>query len=111
MHADALRLQGPLPVAIHRGTGEALSLKEWRNTPNAAIDPADLSTDQQIALVSARWAAAGWDDLVYGTEGVIGADRATREIAARTEMGQQLLAIGLRAIEMAREDALRNEEG
>lgn len=107
MNEDALRRQASLPVAVHRETGAALSLEDWQANPAAAVDPAHLSLEQQIALVASRWQAGGWPDLIYGTEGEIDAERAIREMEAQNDMGRHLLAIGLRAIEMAREDAAK----
>lgn len=74
------------------------------------MDPAELSVEQRIALVTARWRAGDWNDVIYGTDGEVALDGAIREVVARSEMGQHLLAVGLRAIEMAREDAAQLEE-
>ncbi|WP_431113333.1 hypothetical protein [Variovorax paradoxus] len=109
MNKDAFRKQAPLPVAIHRKTGEPLNLGEWQADPDAAVGPADLGLEQQIALVAARWRAGGWPDLIYGTDGEIDAERAIREMKMQSAMGRHLLAIGLRAIEMARADAGQGE--
>jgi len=111
MRAEAFARQGQLPVALHRTTGEPLPLSKVLEEPDAAVPPAELDLDRQIALVSARWRAGAWDDIYYGTEGEVDLDRAIREIEAQSDMGRHLLAIGLRAIEMAREDADKAEEG
>jgi hypothetical protein len=110
MRAEAFARQAPLPVAIRREDGAPVNLQEWRDNPGATVDPADLSLEQQIALVGARWRAGGWSNLIYGTEGEIDADRAISEVDARSDMGKRLLAIGLRAMEMAREDALQEDQ-
>lgn len=111
MKAGAFARQGPLPVSVNRHTGALLSLAEWRADPDVAADPAKLSLEEQIALVRARWQAGAWHDMIYGTEGEVDLERAVRELEARSEMGRHLLAIGLRAIEMACEDAAEAEQG
>jgi hypothetical protein len=80
-------------------------LADWRADPAVALDPAALTVEQQIALVAARWRGGGWPGLIYGDQGEIDAERAISEMEAQSEMGRHLLAIGLRAIEMVREDA------
>lgn len=105
MENKAFARQASLPAAVHRATGALLSLAEWKDDPAAAADPAALSPEQQIALVSARWRGGDWDDIEYGTEGTIGLDRAIKEIEAQSDIGRHLLAVGLRAAEMAREHA------
>lgn len=99
------------PVAIHRETGEPVSLERWRNNPDVTVAPADLSPEQQVVLVTARWRAGDWTDLIYGNEGEVDLGRAIRELETRSEMGRQLLVLGLRAIEMACEDAEQIGEG
>ena len=111
MRAEAFARQGHLPVAVHRETGEPLPLARVLEEPESAVPPAELDLDGQIALVTARWRAGAWHDIYYGTEGEVDLDRAIREVEAQSDMGRHLLAIGLRAIEMAREDAVKAEGG
>lgn len=103
--------QEGFPVALDRATGEPVSLARWREDSAATVEPADLSMEQQIALVSNRWRAGAWHDVTLMAEGEIDLDRAVREIEARTDIGLELLAIGLRAMELAREDAWRVGQG
>jgi hypothetical protein len=88
---------------VHRESGKLLTLAEWLGDPEAALRPAELTTEQQIALVRARWLAGEWQDIVYGTEGSIDRDRAIKELESQSDTGRHLMAIGLRAIEMAHE--------
>jgi hypothetical protein len=111
MEPEGWARQRPLPVAIHRETGEPVSLELWRNDPEVTVAPADLSPEQQVLLVIARWRAGAWTDLIYGNDGEVDLGRAIREVETGSEMGRQLLAVGLRAIEMAREDAEQVGEG
>lgn len=110
MTEEQARQEG-FPVAVGRETGEPVNLARWREDPAAAIEPNSLSMEQQIALVSSRWRAGAWHNVALTTEGEIDVDRAVRELEARTDIGLELLAIGLRAMELARADAWRGEQG
>jgi hypothetical protein len=92
---------------VHRDSGTLLSLAETIANPAAVAGESELTTSQKIALVKARWLAGEWNDIIYGTEGLIDRDRAVRELEAQTDMGRHLMAVGLRSIEMARDAAVQ----
>lgn len=111
MNRKAWARQGPLPAGLDRETGAVLTLARCRARPGSVADPASLTPAQQVALVEARWRAGAWEDIIYGTEGEVDLERAVAALHAGSEMGRHLLAIGLRAIEMAHEDAAAGAAG
>jgi hypothetical protein len=111
MKAEAFARQAGLPVGFHRESGEMVSLAGAAGDASQLADPQSLTLAQQIALVEARWRAGEWDDLVFGTEGLIDLDRGIRELEAQSDIGRRLLAISLDAIAMVREHTATRNPG
>src|SRR4051794_17008393 len=93
MNPKVLARHLSLPAGIHKDTGAILSLNECRGNPTYAVASLDMTTEQKIAMVKARWLAGEWGDLVYGADGLIDRERAIRELETQTEIGRRLMAI------------------
>jgi hypothetical protein len=111
MHAAALARHAMLPAAVHRDTGKILSLSDALADPHAVARHTDLTAAQKIALVRARWEAGEWSDIIYGNDGHVDRSRAIRELEQQTEMGNHLMDVELRAIEIAKEEAGKSRNG
>lgn len=105
MNPAALQRHLGLPVGVHRETREPLTLAEAVSEPAALARRDEMTMGERTAVVRRRWEAGEWSDMVYGTDGVIDLPRAVRELESGSDMGQHLLRIGERAMEMALEDA------
>ena len=99
-----------LPAGVHPTTGALLTLKECLTQSEDMSHLKSLTDDQRIALVRARWTAGEWSDIHYGTDGLVDLPRAIREIEAKSPMGQHLVSVAIRAIEMAAEDVLTHRK-
>lgn len=93
------------PAAVNRETGALLSFDTALAQPDAVADLAALPVDKQVELVKARWLAGDWEDLIYGTAGLIDRNRAIAELEARSAIGLDLLAVELEALRLLYEDA------
>lgn len=113
MTPAALARHLALPADVDRSSGEVVSLAYGLDHPADVVSHGSLTPAQKIALVRARWLAGEWNDIIYDHMGLVDRDRAMCELEAQSDMGRHLMAIELRAIEMAREDAVaaRREQG
>ncbi len=111
MNAQQLDYHLSLPAGVDRATGALVSLQQVLRAPASAAPNRDLPAAQAIALIKARWLAGEWSDLVYSSYGLIDRDRAIRELESQSELGRRLMALALRAIEMAREDVAAQWQG
>lgn len=104
MNRDAFLRHAQLPIGLHRENEQVVSLAESLADPGVIARPDDLTIEQKIRLVRARWEAGEWSDIIYGTDGLVDLSRALTELQAQSDMGKHLLAVELRAIEMVQED-------
>lgn len=72
--------------------------------PEMLADRAEPTVGERMAQVRSRWEAGEWVDLVVCHDQVDLA-RAKAELAAQSDLGQELMRITERAIEMVLEDA------
>lgn len=93
-----------LPAGIDRETRQPVTLERVLDRPDTLAAPEEVSTQEWIGLVRARWEAGEWSDLLYGHEEVDLAAAVTA-LDAQSAMGRDLLQITQRAIEMVLEDA------
>jgi hypothetical protein len=105
MTPTALARHLTLPAAVNRSSGEVVPLSYTLDHPADVVSTDSLTEAQKIALIRARWLAGEWSDIVYDHMGLIDRDRAVRELEAQSDIGRHLMAVELRAIEMARQDA------
>ncbi|MFA4928722.1 MAG: hypothetical protein WC558_09400 [Patulibacter sp.] len=99
-----LSQQQSLPVGVDRTSREPISLEQALAAPERLAPIAEMTLAERSAMVRARWAAGEWTDLDVCGESV-DADRAVRELEARTPLGMLLLELGEGAVEMVLEDA------
>jgi hypothetical protein len=92
-----------LPVGYHKESNELMCLGEIMESLGDIRPMHELDQSQRVALVLKRWQAGGWSDMINGHE-LITMDRAIREVQANSTLGQELVEIYLRAIEMMLED-------
>jgi hypothetical protein len=107
MNRDAFLRHAQLPIGLHRENGQAVSLAESLADPDAIARPDDLTIEQKVRLVRARWEAGEWSDIIYGTDGLVDLGRALKELEAQSDIGRHLLAVEMRAIEMVQEDVAK----
>lgn len=110
MIRQGLQRHLPIPAAVDRETGALLSLEQSLARPERAADLAALPVEKQIELVKARLLQGDWDDLLWGTDGLVDRERAIRELEARSPIGLSLLAVELKALAMLHEDATTSVE-
>jgi hypothetical protein len=95
-----------LPYGRDRRTRRIVTLGKVRHNVSSVLRHDEQTLDERADLVLERWSHGGWDDLIYGNEGVIDLPRATDELRKRTAIGLRLLAIHEIALDMIRDNVV-----
>jgi hypothetical protein len=104
MNEASWHAQSRLPVGIDRATRELVPLDQALAEPEALAGTGELTIDERMRLVRARWEAGQWLDVLSCDE-EIDLARGIAELQAQTSIGKDLMWAAERAIEMVLEDA------
>ncbi len=88
-----------LPVGYHKESQEMVLLKDVIDQLDILQPINELDQAQQEKLVTQRWNAGHWEDIIYCQE-LITADRALKEVQEKTELGQECVRMSLSGLEM-----------
>ena len=108
MKEAARNTQLGLAASVNPEDGRLLTLAEVLANPSAT-KVEDLPVEHRISLVRARWKAGEWVDVIWGPDGLITLDRGIEELEKQSDMGKAMMKVGLRALEMVREDINKEE--